>query len=569
MKQELSLNISRVQQAHEEVGKTDIRPLAAVWFVMVWLFLLGTVPVVDHLVEWSGARKGDSVVSLRSLAVVRELPAIGSEVAGGGMKPSAWLAANRRLLKIIEQTEDDIEEQAAVASWLRPWTQRGLLMAGVGNEKVYPGKESWLFYRQDIDSVTGPGFLEELQLERRTGDAAEWEEAPRPDPLPAIIDFHHQLSTRGISLLVVPVPVKPELEAKKFTNRLQGRSLVQNSSYSQFLAQLEDAGVWVADVSAWLAEYKHGQPKVPFLLTDTHWTPAAMQWVAKRLAAELAGHLSGSKTTAASTRTEVEVVTNKGDIAAMLDLPVALNPYPDETVRIERITYPEGAPWRAGGDAELLVLGDSFSNIYSLGAMGWGESAGFVEHLSHYLSRPVDRIIRNDQGAHATRQLLSREQARGRDRLAGKKVVLFQFASRELALGDWPLLSLQLKEPEPSAFLSVEPGERMRVRGLIREVSAVPRPGSVPYRDHVVSIHLVDIRSNDNPDSYSQAVVFMQSMKDNVWTRAARLRPGDEVELTVMNWSDVAGEKDGLNRSELDQLELQLQEPVWAEWQEK
>jgi alginate O-acetyltransferase complex protein AlgJ len=90
----------------------------------------------------------------------------------------------------------------------------------------------------------------------------------------------------------------------------------------------------------------------------------------------------------------------------------------------------------------VLVLGDSFSNIFSLGSMGWGDSAGFVEHLSDALARPVDRIVQNADGAWSTRLLLRQELARGVDRLRGKRVVIFQFAARELASGDWKLIEL-------------------------------------------------------------------------------------------------------------------------------
>ena len=49
----------------------------------------------------------------------------------------------------------------------------------------------------------------------------------------------------------------------------------------------------------------------------------------------------------------------------------------------------------------------------------------------------VDVIAQNDSGAFATRQALARELAGGEDRLAGKRVVVWEFASRELAVGDW------------------------------------------------------------------------------------------------------------------------------------
>ncbi|HEV3031270.1 MAG TPA: hypothetical protein VG319_06485, partial [Polyangia bacterium] len=53
------------------------------------------------------------------------------------------------------------------------------------------------------------------------------------------------------------------------------------------------------------------------------------------------------------------------------------------------------------------------------------------------LGRPVDVIAQNDSGAFATRQALARELGGGQDRLRGKRVVVWELASRELAVGDW------------------------------------------------------------------------------------------------------------------------------------
>lgn len=69
--------------------------------------------------------------------------------------------------------------------------------------------------------------------------------------------------------------------------------------------------------------------------------------------------------------------------------------------------------------------------------MGWGEGAGLAEHLAYHLGQPIDWIARNDAGAYATREMLSSQMAQGRNRLAGKRVVVWQFAARELAVGDW------------------------------------------------------------------------------------------------------------------------------------
>jgi hypothetical protein len=65
--------------------------------------------------------------------------------------------------------------------------------------------------------------------------------------------------------------------------------------------------------------------------------------------------------------------------------------------------------------------------------------------------------------------------------------------------------------------------------------------------------------------SHSQAVVYLWSMCDNVWTAAARLRPGNRVKLRLRPWSDVSAQYEKFNRTELDDPALQLEEPVWGE----
>jgi alginate O-acetyltransferase complex protein AlgJ len=96
----------------------------------------------------------------------------------------------------------------------------------------------------------------------------------------------------------------------------------------------------------------------------------------------------------------------------------------------------------------VLLLGDSFTNVFSLEPMGWGEGAGLGPQLARALGRDVDVLAQNDSGAFATRQLLWNALAGGEDRLAGKQVVVWEFASRELAVGNWKPLDWARARPE-------------------------------------------------------------------------------------------------------------------------
>jgi alginate O-acetyltransferase complex protein AlgJ len=301
-----------------------------------------------------------------------------------------------------------------------------------------------------------------------------------------------------------------------------------------------------------------------YLETDTHWRPETMEIAAERLADFL--QLPPPAASTSPSIVEKEIVA-RGDIAAMLKLTAAERFFPAQKVTIRQVVTGNGL-WRPSKEADVLLLGDSFSNIFSFEAMGWGESAGFAEHLSFALRRPIDCILRNSDASFATREILSNELARGRDRLAGKKLVIWEFAARELSFGNWKLLDLKLGEAKPSRFLTLKPGEQIEVNGTVETISPVPRPGTVPYKDHIEALHLIDVVGANSPDAsaaHAQAVIYLWSMRDNVWTSAARLRPGDRIKLRLRPWPDVSAQYEKFNRTELDDSALQLEEPVWGE----
>jgi alginate O-acetyltransferase complex protein AlgJ len=386
----------------------------------------------------------------------------------------------------------------------------------------------------------------------------------QPDPLKAILHFRDQLAARGIELVLLPVPTKASIEGSRLSGRAHPGTLFENASFAGFQRQLAVAGVRVFDPAALLMQRKSATRNAPlYLTTDTHWTPEAMQFIAQQLAPSLQ---LPPTTTAQPPQVTAKEIKGEGDIARMLKLPADQTFYAPQTITVQQVTTGDNL-WRPSRDADVLLLGDSFSNIFSLEALGWGESAGLAEHLSAALGgRPLDVILRNSDAAFATREMLANELARGRDRLAGKKLVIWQFAARELAFGNWKLLDLKLGTPAPSRFFTPAAGETLEVSGIVEAISSVPRPGSVPYADHIAAVHVSDLSVAGRPATESlQSVVYLSTMRDNVWTHAARLRPGERIKLRLRAWNEVASQYEQINRSEIDDPELQLEEPVWGE----
>jgi len=439
---------TREEIALIEVGQTTVSPAVARTLVAVFLIAIALAPAL----EWAarvGTGPDDGVATVWShlSALWNRVPAAWTGAAGQAPDAGAWaglVSANRAALAGFHAFEDALEDEAVIGRTLRPPAQLVLSgWLGAGNERVYPGHDGWLFYRPDVEYATAPGFLVPDTLARRVAEASEWTAPPRPDPRDAILHFNRQLAARGIGLVVMPTPLKPTVHPERLARGYRDATApVQNPSFASFVADMRRAGVLVFDVSEALVETWRRLGDPAYLATDTHWRPATMELAAGELAAFLDARVSLPPVPDPGYRTERHDVRNLGDLARMLDLPADQTLLAPETVSVRRVLAPDGTPWRSTRSADVLVLGDSFANIYSLASMGWGDSAGFVEQVSLVLRRPIDRIVQNDDGAFAARALLRRDLAAGSDRLAGTRVVVWQFAARELAFGDWQLIEL-------------------------------------------------------------------------------------------------------------------------------
>ena len=546
--------VSREEEAERALKCTFSAPGACILLVTLFLLTLAVVPILQLVTELQTRQPGSS---LPMFDVFNALPTW-TKICNARNPAELWnLWPRADELKSAEQT---MENQSVVSIWLRSriqWILTGFLHAGT--EQVYPGRDGWLFYRPDVDYVTGPPFLDTAQLRNRGKEAGV-----QPDPVRAIVDFRNQLAARGIDLIVMPVPGKPTVDGEMLAKGARQNEPLQNASFADFKARLQREGVRVFDPAPLLMERKAAACGAPlYLETDTHWRPETMEFVAGKLAG-LIGNPSPPQS--AGLRVLEKEIVARGDILQMLKLPAEQTIYRPQKITIRQVL--EGnMQWRATRDAPILLLGDSFCNIYSLEPMGWGESAGFAEHLSRAMGgQPLDCILRNSDAAFATREILSRELACGRDRLAGKKLVVWEFAVRELMFGNWKLLDLRTRQPQATRFFAPEPGEQTVVTGTVEAVSPVPLAGTVPYKDHILTVHLVDVTGPQACETESlQALVCLWSMRDNVWMPAARLRPGDRVSVRLRPWADVSGQYEKINRSEIEDFAVQLEEPAWGD----
>ncbi len=339
--------------------------------------------------------------------------------------------------------EDELDKTSAAREYFRPQVQLELTRLGrYGNKKATVGLGGWLYYTPGVTAVGGPPFLDPAVLAaRRTAAQADGDPPLSPDPRPAVLDFARFLAGRGVRLVLFPVPDKASLQPLQLHGRARDVRDVppaENPDRPRLAAELERAGVAVFDPSP--ARLSPADPPF-FMRQDTHWRPEWMEKVAADLARFLVERgLVPAQPPAGSARAwraVAQQVSRLGDVTDMLGLPDGQQLFLPETYTIHQVQDPSGTAFEASDHAGVLLLGDSFTNVFSAEQMGWGSSAGLAPQLARALGRDLDVLAQNDAGAHATRQLLYNALAGGDDRLAGKKVVIWELASRELAVGDF------------------------------------------------------------------------------------------------------------------------------------
>jgi alginate O-acetyltransferase complex protein AlgJ len=339
----------------------------------------------------------------------------------------------------LRQFEKDIEGASFVKDFVQPRLQLVLSRFGrVGNKRAVIGREGWLYYAPGLVHVAGPSFVDDDVIRGREREVDDGGGAPgHADPRPAILAFHEMLRERGITLVLFPVPDKAAIQPVELHGRADrhlAMPVARNVGWNAFVDELRAKGVALFDAAPPLLS-----PEDPprFLEQDTHWTPAFMDHVAHDLArfVERVGSLPA--VARPSLHEASEEVTRVGDLVDMLKLPEKQSAFLPRQVTIGKVVDDSGAEWESDPAADVLLLGDSFTNVFSMEPMGWGTAAGLAPHLALALGRPVDVIAQNDSGAFATRQALQRDLTQGQDRLAGKKVLIWEFASRELSVGDW------------------------------------------------------------------------------------------------------------------------------------
>jgi alginate O-acetyltransferase complex protein AlgJ len=476
--------------------------------------------IVSRRVAWS------VIVAFCVMLAVVPAVQIALEATGRHKPQLLNLFKQRPTRENLHQFEQDIAANSAFKQFVQPRLQLALSEAvGFGNGKVYIGNDGVLFFRPGLDFVTGRGILDPGRIRARRRHLVDAGGSAEPDPRPAIFAFNKACRDAGVHLLLVPVPDKVTVMpvAAGIAPGLAASAPV-NVDYPQFLAELRGAGVDVYDPLTLVSSAGEADR---YLKHDTHWTPEWMETVVEGIA----GHLR-TKTAlpprGGALYDYMEVPFRRvGDLVDMLSLPADQTLFAPQEVKIRRtIDAKTGAPAGSQASADVLLLGDSFANIYTAPQMGWGDAAGLAPTLARHLNREIDAITINGKGASGTRA----ELARRPEGLSGKRLVIWEFAVRELTDASWEEIPMGAGGgAQPSAA----PGGLV-IDATIEAVSKVPEPNTVPYPDCLTYTLLHVDRVVEGKYTDDKILAVMWAMKKNVWLPPAKYAPGRHLRVKLV-----------------------------------
>ncbi len=390
--------MTREEQARSFLENTQVSSLWARLTAVCFVLMIFAAPLYQVCREL--AEKGDA----KEFRVLKLLPDKSRMGRVRSLRDAGRLFASPQEIKDFETS---VEEAQYLSRAVRPWVQYFLTLAlDTGNEKALTGRNGELFYSEELKALTNP------DPDRAKKAAGE------------IVKLDRYLKTRGVTLIVMPVPNKLFIYPERFAKG----AAASDRSLDLLLGELEKDGCSVCDL---VPVFRENRDRELFLKCDTHWTEYGLSLAAESLARRI-GRM-GDPPPAKQAR-----ASNVGDIFDMLQLPRLQKKYRSQTVLLRQ-------PARMPEESRILLLGDSYSNIYSDGSLKWGEGAGLAERLCLACGTGVRKLALNAGGASSSRKALYRDLALAAgkhipDILEGKEYVIYEFAQREIALGDWDAL---------------------------------------------------------------------------------------------------------------------------------
>ena len=300
---------------------------------------------------------------------------------------------------------------------------RRVLFAGTAASRVLPQPSvrgddpDWFFLVKELRHLSSGRYWEK-----------PWKDvaANASDPIPSILEFQALLAKRGIKLILVPIPAKAGIYPDKFATGFQPGDA---EPIAPLLERMRTAGVSVVDLEPQFLAMRDAEPeKWLYCRQDAHFSPAAIELVAKLIAEEAAVNVPDPD--GAFTLSEAEMLAIEGDQIVGSEWQGTVAP---ESVAVRYVRSRGGEALEPDPESPLLLIGDSHTLVFHAGKENGMHcsGAGVFEHLSLRFGFPPDLVgVRGSGLVQARKQLFFRAAATP-GYWDSKKMVVWLFSARE------------------------------------------------------------------------------------------------------------------------------------------
>lgn len=397
----------------------QIRRASAIFLITAFVPLITLPPLYDSI-----HRPTDEWNSFRVLRI--GLPPAFENLSVAVPGAQGWLRSALdflpRLPKAWELTDfaDKLARDSEAGRVVRPYYQWMLTRGfGEGARHLVVGRDGFLFYRMELGVCTGTAILEERMDPRQRASAGG------ANSVAGIIDFNRQVKANGIHLLVLPATLGPVLYPEKlWPGYPSAAGPAWDGDFQIWKQRLVSAGVDLFDPTEllWRARDKAELPWVP---TDSHWSPHGVELVADQVARRVRPFLGPYPPQTYQTRRLRQPVLI--DLRHLLELPSG--PLVPPAVCNFTQVLQDGRPVPTGDDkAAVLLMGDSFSAVYSGMIPDDLVGADLARQLMLRLRTPVQADVK-----YGVDPLNGRAELWGQvSSLLHKRVIIWEFSCRHL-----------------------------------------------------------------------------------------------------------------------------------------
>lgn len=329
-----------------------------------------------------------------------------------------WLHTEARTADAFRRIEEDFNARFFLAIMIRNW------MSEAGNVRG-----------RDVETPWEPGqylAVDADELVPRAAGFMSFRGGQPTQAISALADMSRQLQSRGIHLVVVPIPSKASIYPDKVRrNYAFGAGPDLNLDHHRWFEALRTANVDTVDLVDRFWSERHREQNDPsaatFTIADSHWTWHGIELAADEIANHIEPHLTGVSRTSGVRRTMIRrprpndlISRLRGDVPTEVEQRAVLLNGNGKTVLADDPAAP------------VLVIGDSFADIAVDEGSGLAQAIEYATGVSTRSAAIFGGSVFTMRAPLANPEMVN----------PNVRVIVFAFAIRHVITTEWPLVRI-------------------------------------------------------------------------------------------------------------------------------